>query len=179
MSTIHASVTTVFGIYALLYLNNMTQNEIILMYQVIIGYSLGYAINDMVYVLNSVNKSGKGYSMILHHIIGLLLGLFGFSCLIYRYDETPWEKIMASLYLAEASTPILNYIQYNYGNVNSIIRFAFAIIFFLCRVVNMTLVCLFTPYGPFYIVLCGLTLLNYFWFMKIAQKIIKYMYKSV
>jgi hypothetical protein len=136
-------------------------------------FSIAYAINDIRDTMYIGLPNAK--EMLFHHsLIIVSFSLFLLEPIIDIPDN--YYSYLAMNYMTELTTPILNYCFYLHNNKKPYINPAIILVifYFIFRVIN----CSYITYislqeGQFFIykyVQIPFTLLNYYWFMKLAKK---------
>lgn len=182
VSSIHAVPLVVAHLILMYYFNSSDYNRLTY-YNAVLGWNLAYAIVDVrnMYDTNReyIEQNGKltmkklNYfaTMVFHHF--LMMGLAVLSVYLINYKDLRYGWQVSQGYSTEISTPILDYIHlYNDGPIAKI---CFALVFFLCRPLNLTHLTYFgyTEFGlvsPFTLAVGTACVLNYYWFYKIYLK---------
>ena len=180
LSLINASMV-VFIHLMLMLLFDPLNYHLITYYNFVLAVNLAYAIVDVRNMFDTnreyITESGKVpskrrmryyASMIFHHFLMMSLSILSFYIINYLDLEYGW--IVSLGYQTEISTPLLNYLQLYESN--SYLKILFAIIFFVCRPVNLTYLWYRVGVEFGYLsMLCicvgAAGLLNYYWFYKI------------
>ena len=140
-------------------------------------YSLGYFISDT-YILKNSNFDDK-IKFYIHHSIPIII-LFFYLNNYYNFIKNADEYV---IYMYITEIPIitlnLNWFLIHTNNQDTllfkILLFFTVILYFLCRIVNLTLI-LFYFYNNEFILFFPILIigfLNYLWFFKLIEKIRK------
>ena len=177
ISTIHAFMACVGGLYFCLNHHNMDTKMI----DMIFNISLGYYISVIIYLFLSCSKNYFSIlPFLVHHSVTITILLYQINSTTPYYKDTAYFG--SRLYLAEFSVIPLNYIWYlkntdeNYKfNIRYVTAFeAVFRLFFMFRVLNYTeliyrLIDEEYIYNPMSLTVIILTLLNYVWCFKIYK----------
>ena len=165
-STLHAMLMSICVINY--FRNNIIDNSFF-------KYSLGYFISDT-YILKNSNFDEK-IKFYIHHSIPILI-LICYLNNYFRYVKYA-DKYIIYMYITEIPivTLNLNWFLIKTNNENTvlfnIIMFLTVTLYFLCRIVNLTIL-LFDFYNNIFILFFPvliITILNYLWFYKLIIKV--------
>jgi len=180
ISTVHAIGTSIGYLYLLWsFYHSCSFQTLKENYNILHSFSIGYAAVDLMnliedFVYRDDAKTTSYFATIASHHIFILIGNSA-SYYITNHINSSLSWYMSLAYLAEISTPILNYIQYYRGNVSIKLKLAFMVLYFICRPVSYTYLSLaitykFGTFSPITIMIVQLTMLNYYWFYRIYLK---------
>jgi len=167
VSTYHAILCCLFQFYYLFYPSDQ-------LHTFIYSFSLAYCLIDSQHLYQVRKEHKYATSMVLHHL-GMAASLILGEVLNVHHPESTADYYGAIGFLAEASTPILNYIQFYHGKVSWKVKYLFALVYFFCRPISLTYCSYMLTYelGTFTFKMFlpyFFTLLNWYWFYKIYRK---------
>jgi hypothetical protein len=140
------------------------------------GASIAFSLYDIPYYIKHYSLKPYYKYMILHHLILLSGSVITYYCgIVYHISDPDFMTLVAGCYLSELSTPLLNYIQINHGNVGITTKIGFTVLYFIVRPLNLThftykTLCKFGLFHFNSLLSLTLSALNYVWFVQILQK---------